>query len=239
MKRFAISSFKAGRALLGFALAATIPYPAYSQPDMSTGNSSGPGKPEINIVLYEGPLAHDQHWLIKSGTSNPDVWGGAGGTCSLVATDVKNVSAMEKISFEAKHDGLGIWKMAWIDTVVGTASAVGGSTSFKYSYYVRTSFVGTTTDGRAPDPSRARPNSPDMAFLNPIPHNVITDGAQLQDQFLLTDPATNRLVADAQLLFTFGVHRGEPLPSIFPFELQGLFVTNHLSISGSFGCDPL
>src|SRR5436305_9807798 len=60
----------------------------------------------IETVLYAGPLAHDQQWIIKPGTALGDPWGGAAaGRCPLVSSDVKNYTATEEIRFEADDQG--------------------------------------------------------------------------------------------------------------------------------------
>src|SRR5689334_953548 len=81
------------------------------------------GALDKNIVLYQGPLVHDQQWVMTAGTTKPDILGGFGGTCSLVPSNVKNVTAREHVRFEAKSLGLGVWEIAYTDTVSGRATA--------------------------------------------------------------------------------------------------------------------
>jgi hypothetical protein len=86
------------------------------------------GKRDISIVLYEGPLIHDQNWLIKAGVPGPDnqSFRAFGGTCSMIPADVHNASGsgFERVTFEAVRQDLGVWKMTWTDTVTGTASDI-------------------------------------------------------------------------------------------------------------------
>ena len=198
------------------------------------------GGPERNIVLYQGPLVHDQQWVIRSGTTNTNLLGVFGGNCSLVPSNVRNLSGFEQVRFEYEHQGLGVWKMAHVDTVTGIAVAETGQ-RYRYTYNLRRSVTGITTDGKAPNPNRAVPTSTNRGFLDPVPSNVESAALKFEDFFLLIDEATGRVVADAQVLGWF--HRridpAEQPPSFFPFVLDGYIATTLETIAGQAGCDPL
>jgi hypothetical protein len=92
-------------------------------------------------VLYEGPLlparlVHEQNWTIKAGPPGPDnqKFRDLGATCSMIPSDVHNVagSGFERVTFEAQSLGLGLWKMAWSEAIVGTATDCNN-----YTYYQR------------------------------------------------------------------------------------------------------
>ena len=195
---------------------------------------------KIDTVLYQGPLVHDTQWVIKQGQTKTDMWGGVGGTRSIVPADVANRSAVERVGFEAEPQGLGMWKMAWIDTVIGTANAVTGQ-RYRYTYYVRASYVGPTTDGRAPNPSRAMPTNTSFGFLQFVPANVVADAYTAEDQFLLLDPQTSKIVANAHTILKVHLRLdpAEQPPAIFPTDLEGYILTSQEVIAGQFGCDPL
>jgi hypothetical protein len=101
--------------LLPLAFAAVLPL---SADDDRKGDDHGKV-----TVLYEGPLLHDQNWVIKSGPVSPDNQKSSsfGGTCSMVPSDVsiETGSGRDRVTFEAENTGLGVWKMAWTDTVSG------------------------------------------------------------------------------------------------------------------------
>jgi hypothetical protein len=103
------------------------------------------------------------------------------------------------VSFEAEHEGLGIWKVAWVDTVTGTAIAMTGQ-QYRYTYYVRVTYAGPTTDGRPPNPSRAMPTNSSFGFLQFVPGNVVADAVTLEDQFLLLEQNTDGVVANAHVI---------------------------------------
>src|SRR4051794_33405410 len=71
----------------------------------------------LTFVLYEGPLSHDENWVIKAGPAGPDNLkaGVNGGTCSLIPSDIGNAPdlSFERVTFEAQRDDLGIWHMEW------------------------------------------------------------------------------------------------------------------------------
>lgn len=195
---------------------------------------------KIETVLYAGPLVHDQQWVLRPGTAPTDPWGGVpAGRCPLVPSEIRNQAATEEIRFEADYQGSGIWKMAWIDTVAGTA--VGSAQPYRYTYYVRAEFIGPTTDGKAPNPSRAMPTSTDFGFLGFVPKNVVTDGYIAHDQFLLLNQQSSRVVADANVIMTFHLMKNpsEQPPPILPVVLEGFILTSREVIAGYHGCDPL
>jgi hypothetical protein len=198
------------------------------------------GGPEKNVMLYQGPLVHDQQWVMRRGTTNTNLLGVFGGTCSLIPSNIRNLSGFEQVRFESEYQGLGVWKMAHVDTVFGTAVAETGQ-RYRYTYNLRRSVTGITTDGKPPSPNRAMPTSTNAGFLDPVPSNVESAALKFEDFFLLIDDATGRVVADAQVLGWF--HRridpSEQPPSFFPFVLDGYIATTLETIAGQAGCDPL
>ena len=124
----------------------------------------------LTFVLYEGPLSHEENWVIKADQAGPNNMraGVNGGTCSLIPSDIGNAmgSSFERVTFEAQRDDLGIWHMEWKDSVTGTASDGNA-----YTYQQRQAFTGVTTDGRRPRPSRAAPSpgTEDTGFLSSVP----------------------------------------------------------------------
>jgi hypothetical protein len=197
----------------------------------------GPGR---TIVLYQGPLVHDQRWVMTRGTTNNQLLGVFGGTCSLIPSNVRNVWGFERVRLEVEEQALGVWKIAHVDTVVGTAVADTGQ-RYRYSYNLRRSVTGITTDGKPPSPNRAMPTPTNPGFLDPVPSNIESAALKFEDFFLLIDETTGRLVADAHVLAWF--HRridpAEPLPPFFPFVLDGYIATSLQTVAGQAGCDPL
>jgi len=195
---------------------------------------------EKNAVLYQGPLVHDQQWVMTFGTTNNQLLGVFGGTCSLIPSNVTNVSGYEQVGFEAEDQGLGVWKTAHVDVVVGTAVAETGQ-RYRYTYTLRRSVIGISTDGKPPRPNRAMPTPTNDGFLDPVPSNIESAALTFEDFFLLMDEATGRLVADAHVLGPF--HRqidpSEQPPAFFPFVLDGYIATSLQTIAGEAGCDPL
>ena len=193
-----------------------------------------------NTVLYQGQLVHDREWVMRSGTSNTNLLGVFGGTCSLISSNVRNLGGFEQVRFESEYQGLGVWKMAHVDTVVGSAVSETGQ-RYRYSYYLRRSVTGITTDGRPPSFSRAMPTSTNAGFLDPVPGNVESAALKFEDIFLLIDEASGRVAADAHVLGWF--HRridpSEQPPSFFPFVLDGYIATSLETVAGQAGCDPL
>jgi len=215
-------------------------FPLTGQAVDPPGTAHVRGGPETNVVLYQGPLVHDQQWVMTQGTTNTNRLGVFGGTCSLIPSNVRNLSGSEQVRFESEYLGLGVWKVAHVDTVVGTAVAVTGQ-RYRYTYNLRRSVTGITTDGKPPSPNRAMPTSTNPGFLDPVPSNVESAALRFEDFFLLIDEATGRVVADANVLGWF--HRrlnpSEQPPSYFPFVLDGYIVTTLETIAGQAGCDPL
>ena len=198
------------------------------------------GGPKKSTVLYQGPLVHDQQWMMKRGTTNNNLLGVFGGTCSLVPSNVRNLSGLEQVQFESEHQGLGVWKIVHLDTVIGTAVGETGQ-KYRYTYTLRRSVTGITTDGKPPNPNRAMPTSTDPGFLDPVPSNVESAALKFADFFLLMDEATGRLIADANVLGWFHrrINPSEQPPSFFPFVLDGYIATTLETIAGQAGCDPL
>jgi hypothetical protein len=215
-------------------------FPLNAQVDNAEANDRARRSFQIDTVLYQGPLVHNQEWEVKRGTTNNQLLGVFGGTCSLIPSNVRNLRGVEQVRFEAEYQGLGIWKMAHVDTVVGTAVADTGQ-RYRYTYNLRRSVTGITTDGKPPSPNRARPTPTNRGFLEPVPSNVESAALKFEDFFLLMDEATGHLVADAQVLGWF--HRridpSEQPPAFFPFVLDGYIATSLETIAGQPGCDPL
>jgi hypothetical protein len=213
-----------------------------AQSNQPRENDNPQGEPDKNTVLYEGPLVHDEHWVITAGTIKNEMFGVFGGTCSMVRSNVRNVSAREHVRFEAEYLGLGVWNMAHTDTVSGRAVADTGQ-RYRYTYQFRKTFTGITTDGKAPNPNRAMPSSTNAGFLDVVPANVVAGALKFEDIFLLQDDATGSVVADAQVLASLHlrVNPAEQPPPLFPFVLEGYILTptTYQPIAGQPGCDPL
>ncbi len=193
-------------------------------------------------VLYDGPLSHDQDWTIKSGSVDPDnqKFRALGGTCSMIGSDVHNVSGSgtERVTFESELHKPGAWKMAWTDTVSG--SATDGN---RYVYQERFEYTGPTTDGKQPKPSRAMPISEFDGFLQFVPDNVNADALDMHDFFVLQTPS-GKVVASSNVHWTFRLQippvSTDPPPSFFPFVALGRYIVNlHDQLAGQLGCDPL
>jgi hypothetical protein len=193
-------------------------------------------------VLYEGPLLHDQNWTIKAGPVSPDNQKSSsfGGTCSMVPgdVDIQTSSGRDRVTFEAEYTGLGIWKMAWTDTVSGSASD-----GNEWHYQQRIEFSGTTTDGRPPRPNRSLPSPGNDGFMQSIPSNVTSDTLDLTDFFIL-QPRGGDIVASSHVHFILRqqIPPGEtdPPPDYFPYVFFGKYIVNlHDQLAGQLGCDPL
>jgi hypothetical protein len=234
-----MTSVPLSRTVLLLALTTTSQSPLAAQDELGVDDHSR-GRSEISVVLYRGPLIHDKEWVMTRGTTNNDAFGVFGGTCAMIPSNVRNVMGTEQVRFEAEHQGFGVWKIAHVDTVVGTAVADTGQ-RYRYTYRLRNSVTGITTDGRPPDPNRATPTATNPGFLDPVPRNVESAALKFDDFFLLRDEATGRLVADAHVIGRF--HRmidpSEQPPASFPFVLDGYIVTSLQTIAGQAGCDPL
>jgi hypothetical protein len=224
--------------LLG--LAQTSLSPLSAQMDNPEADDPAPSSFEINTVLYQGPLVHDQQWVMKQGTTNNNLLGLFGGTRALITSDVRNIKGFEQVRFKAEHQGFGIWKVTHTDTVVGTAVADTGQ-QYRYTYNLRLSVTGITTDGKPPKPNLAMPTPTNPGFLDPVPNNVESAALEFDDTFLLLDKTTKRIVADAKVLAWF--HRridpSEQPPAIMPFVLDGYIATTVETVAGQAGCDPL
>jgi len=188
-------------------------------------------------VLYEGPLVHDQNWTINAGPAGPDNQK-YHGTCSTVPSDVHNVSAVERVSFDAKSLGLGLWSMGWVDSISGIATD-----GNNYYEYMRFDFIGRTNDGKAPRPNRASPSAQNEGFLQTVPSNVDADALDLNDDFVLHS-RTGDIVANSHVHWTFRLQippvSMDPPPAFFPFLLGGKYILNiHDQLAGQLGCDSL
>jgi hypothetical protein len=200
---FGLPSSPQMRFLLPFTMITLLP--GFAQSDASKASHAvenrGTAQGRTVEVLYEGPLAHDQDWTIKAGPAGPDnqKFRALGGTCSMIPSDVHNVagSGFERVTFEAERVGLGLWKMAWADTISGTATD-----GNNYAYYQRLEFTGPTNDGKAPQPNRATPTSDNAGFLQIVPSNVNADSLDLIDLFVLQRPGGG-VVASSRVHWTW------------------------------------
>src|SRR3954462_7636685 len=64
-----------------------VPQVTDSRGDTTNSRSTeANGRSDISIVLYEGPLIHDQDWVIKAAPPGPDnqKFRAFGGTCSMI-----------------------------------------------------------------------------------------------------------------------------------------------------------
>jgi hypothetical protein len=141
---------------------------------------------------------------------------------------------------EVEHKGLNVWKVAHQDIVVGTAVGDNGQ-GYSYTYNLRRTVTGITTDGRPPNVNRAMPTPSSDGFLEPVPSNIEAAALEFDDFFLLREAGTGRLVADAKVVGWF--HRridpSEQPPAFFPFVLDGFIATRLETVAGQAGCDPL
>jgi hypothetical protein len=226
--------------LLGLAFAVAPPLSGKSDEAKLNNEDEQKGKDELVTVLYEGPLSHDQNWIIKHGPPGADNQkiGPLGGTCSMVSSDVSNAFAVERITFQAERQDLGVWKMSWTDTVSGDAT---DGNHYRYQQHVE--FIGFTTDGRVPKPNRRAPSDGNEGFLQIVPSNVNTDSLDLTDFFIL-DEQGGKVIASSHI---HGILRRQippeatdPPPAIFPFIVSGNFIVNtRQQLAGQLGCDPL
>lgn len=202
---------------------------------LSAEDHGGKARDTISVVLYEGPLAHDEDWIIKAGPAGPENQQFRG-TCSMIPSDVANTKGpgLERVTFEAQKDIFGIWKMEWKDTVTGTASD-----GNLYTYQQHHEFTGVTTDGHPPRPNRGAPTpgTDDTGFLSSVPNNVVVDALELRDFFLLRTPAGD-VVASSHLYNVFRLPMAtDPTPTVL---FQHRFIlTSHEQLAGQLGCDPL
>ena len=209
------------------------------QPDNSE-TSRFRGGAERNILLYQGPLVHDQQWVMRRGTTSTNLLGVFGGNCSLIPSNVRNSRGFEQVRVEIDYEGLGLWKVTHIDTVVGTAVADTGQ-RYTYTYNLRRSVLGISTDGRPPSPNRARPTETSPGFLDPVPSNIEAATLEFADLFMLREEGSGRLVADANVIGVFHrrIDSSEQPPTFFPFVLDGFIATRLETVAGQAGCDPL
>jgi len=223
-----------------FSLIQMILCPLGAQQTDNSEASRFRGGAERNILLYQGSLVHDQQWVMRRGNTNTNVLGVFGGNCSLIPSNVSNIRGFEQVHVETDYEGLGVWKVTHVDTVVGTAVAATGQ-QYTYAYNLRRSVRGITTDGRPPSPNRAKPTQNNPGFLDPVPDNIESASLEFNDFFLLREETSGRIVADANVIGVF--HRRidplEPLPAFFPFLLDGYIATRIETVAGQAGCDPL
>jgi len=217
--------------------------PLFAGDDVSKHSADERGAAQTRSVsiLYEGPLVHDQDWTIKAGPANPDnqKFRALGGTCSMVPKDVHNVagSGYERVTFEAERLGLGLWKMAWSESIAGTATD-----GNNYTYSQRLEFTAPTNDGRAPRPNRAMPTSENDGFLQIVPSNVNADSLDLIDFFVLQAPGGG-IIASSRVHWTWRLQippsDSDPPPAFFPVVFQRYILNTHDQLAGQLGCDPL
>ena len=115
----------------------------------------------------------------------------------MVSNDVHNVRGFERVTFESKRIGLGLWSMASIDNISGTATD-----GNNYHQYMRFDFIGSTNDGVAPRPNRALPSAASEGFLQVVPSNVNADSLDLIDSFVLRSQAGD-IVASSHVHWTW------------------------------------
>jgi len=201
----------------------------------SAEDHGGKARDAIAVVLSDGPLAHNEDWIIKAGPVGPDNQQFRG-TCSMIPADVGDVggSGLERVTFEAKRDAFGIWKMEWKDSITGMASD-----GNLYTYQQHHKFTGVTTDGHPPKPNRGAPTpgTEDTGFLSSIPSNVVADVLELRDFFVLRTP-TGNLAASSHVYQVFRLPLATDAPP--PFIFQHRFIlSSHQQLAGQLGCDPL
>jgi hypothetical protein len=240
MKIIAIAAVPLWRTMLSLSLAVTAVCPLSAQLDDPDDVDSARVAPNNRIVLYEGPLVHDQQWVMRRGTTNNDVLGVFGGNCSMIPSDVRNIRGFERVRLEIDYQGLGVWRVSHVDTVIGSAIAETGQ-RYKYTYKLRRSVTGVTIDGKPPSPNRAMPTPTNPGFLEPVPTNIESASLQFADIFLLRDEATGLPVADAHMIGWFHrrINPSEQPPAFFPFVLDGYIATTLRAVAGQAGCDPL
>jgi len=226
--------------VLLLAVSAALPVAGRSSGKDARDGDDNEGSRERVMVLYEGPLSHDQDWTITVGPRGPQnqVPHRRGGTCSMVPANLSNISAFERVTFTAIREHLGIWKMSWADTVSGIASD-----GNKYKYQQRYDFVGVTSDGDMPRPSRDKPVGGIGGFLVAVPGNVATDTLDFDDFFLLFT-SSGDIAASSHIS---AVYRQQippasldPGPLAFPAVAFGRYIINvRNQLAGQAGCDPL
>jgi hypothetical protein len=226
---------------LPLVLGMILPLAAQSSEDVQADSRHHTGRShEMVIVLYDGPLSHDQNWIVKSGPRGPQnlISPRRGGVCSMVPANVSNVAGFERVVFTAERQNLGLWKMSWADTVSGKASD-----GNRYTYKQQFDYLGVTTDGHRPRPSRGMPTDEGGGFLQMVPDNVATDSLDFDDIFLLVMPSGD-IAASSHIR---GVFRQQippvaldPPPPAFPNLLLGRYIFSvRTALSGEAGCDAL
>lgn len=240
MKALDFFSVAAKPVVLLLAASAALPLSARSPGKDTRDGDDNERFRERVTVLYEGPLSHDQDWTIVVGPRGPQnqVPHRRGGTCSMVPANVSNSSAFERVTFAATREHFGIWRMSWADTVTGIATD-----GNKYKYQQRYDFVGVTSDGETPRPTRDKPVGETGGFLLAIPTNVITDTLDLDDFFLLFT-SSGDIAASSHIS---AVYRQQippvsldPPPLAFPAVAFGRYIINiRNQLAGQAGCDPL
>jgi hypothetical protein len=210
--------------------------------DHSDNDRDNKGVQEMKIVLYNGPLSHDQDWTLKSGPRGPrnlKRGGSNGGTCSMLQADVSNMFALERVIFTAERMDFGLWKMSWSDAVAGTTSDGG-----KYRYKQEFKYIGLTTDGRAPRPNRAPDTGGEgTGFLVQLPSNVAADTLDFDDFFLLV-AQSGEVTASSHVGGTLRLQIPpvslDPPPSFAPTIFLGHYIFSTRNVlAGELGCDPL
>jgi hypothetical protein len=230
--------------LMSFAGAGLSPLSAQeesmSRADIANDRDLAHGRFHIDTVLYKGPQVHDLQWVMTRGTTNNQLLGVFGGTCSVIPSNVSNTGGVELVRFQAEYQGLGVWQLTHTDTVVGTAVAQTGE-RYKYTYNLRSSATGITTNGKPPNPSRAMPTETSSGFLDAVPDNIESAALKLEDFFLLRNRPAGQLIADAHVIVRLhrAIDPSEQPPAFFPFILNGYIATDTQTIAGQAGCDPL
>jgi hypothetical protein len=211
-----------------------------SRADSANDRDPAHGVSHIDTVLYKGPQVHDLQWVMTRGTTNNQLLGVFGGTCSVIPSNVSNTGGVELVRFQAEYQGLGVWQLTHTDTVVGTAVAQTGE-RYKYTYNLRRSATGITTNGKPPNPSRAMPTETSSGFLDPVPANIESAALKLEDFFLLRSRPGGQLFADAHVIVRLhrAIDASEQPPAFFPAILDGYIATDRQIIAGEAGCDPL
>jgi hypothetical protein len=156
----------------------------------------------------------------------------------MVPANVSNVHAFERVTFTVTRERLHLWKMSWADTVTGLATD-----GNKYKYQQRYDFVGVTSDGERPRPSRDLPVGETGGFLVAVPMNVVTDTLEFNDFFLLYT-SLGDIAASSHIS---AIYRQQippvsldPPPPAFPAIAFGRYIINvRNQLAGQAGCDPL
>lgn len=158
----------------------------------------------------------------------------------MVPSNVRNIptSAVERVSFTATDEGIRLWKMRFADQVKGQAVADSGQ-QYRYVYINAVDYVGTTTDGKAPRPSRSIPSSSSPGFMQFVPSNVNAPVVHVTDTFVLEDAMTGKLVAYSSFRWIERLPKSpsEQPPPVLPVLDQGYIVDLYQQLAGQLGCD--